>query len=493
MKLKKIIWLSFIAITIVFSSCKKELMDMNVDPNNPKSTDPDYVFTYSVANGLPSYTTEVNAGQWGLMYWVMYIAPMYGIEAGKEYQMSQSKDNLWSETYVNALNNAQEVIRLTKDNATLSNKYNIARIWKVILFQRLTDLWGDIPYSEALHGIDNYTLQPKYDTQQSIYYSLIDELKNSAESLDATKATFANGSDPIFNGDLTKWKKFANSLRFRLAIRISKVDPSYAQQVITDLQSVDLITSNLENAMYPYSNDNNHNPFYEVISNGQATNKNNPSKFFIDLLKSLNDPRIKVYAKPTPESVVFGIPDYDGVPNLLQPSASQWSQYQSNKFNISAFGDFFMRFDFPVPLISYSEVCFLKSEAALNGWYPGSAQQFYTDGVNANISYYSDTAIHQNDINNYISSLPAVSLENIITQKYISYAYQNEFEAYAEYRRTGYPVLKDYFGNTIDQANFPKRITYPVDELNLNSSNVNTAISHQGPDLQSTKLWWDVN
>jgi hypothetical protein len=268
------------------------------------------------------------------------------------------------------------------------------------------------------------------------------------------------------------------------------VDPLSAQAEIATLQGQSFISTNSENAIFPYNGDIR-NPLFDLVNSGQSGGRTYPSKFLIDHLKATNDPRIKVFAQYTLESTIIGIPDYDGVPNLVPSGSSIWSNYNSDASDVSKMGTWFLKQDAPGMIMSYAEVCFLKSEAALKGWYSGDAQQFYIDGVTANMQSYTGGGITTSQINTYVAALPPVSLENIITQKWISFTYQNGFEAYNEYRRTGYPVLKDYSGNAINANAFPNRLTYPATELSLNSANYYDAISHQGADNAATKVWWD--
>src|SRR6185436_20102761 len=149
-----------------------------------------------------------------------YFGTLGGVPAGKEYELNSGKDNLWNELYSQALMNAREVVQLTSSDPSLVNKTAIARIWQVYLFQQATDLWGSIPYSDALAGISGLNYSPAYDKQEKIYGDLLDELKNAAALLDQNKSTFAGNTDPIYSGNVTKWRAFANSLRLRPAMRI---------------------------------------------------------------------------------------------------------------------------------------------------------------------------------------------------------------------------------------------------------------------------------
>lgn len=492
MKITKSLLLFIGVMFLILPGCQKSMDELNVNPNAPVTTNPDYLFTYSVVKGMNSYITNTNVHYWLTMNWDMYFATLGGVDAGKEYDSNDGKDALWTEHYSQALMNAREVQRLTQNDPYLINKNSISRIWQVYLFSQLTDLFGDIPYSAALTGAAALNFTPGYDRQQNIYAAMINELKQATASLDPAKALFPGNADPIYKGSITQWTKFANSLRLRLAMRMSIVDPGKAQQEITLLQNAAFITNNNENAYFPYGGDVR-NPLFDLIQSGQSGGKTYPSKFLIDRLKATNDPRIAVFAQYTTESIIIGAPDYDGVPNLVPAGSSIWTNYNTDASDVSKIGTWFLKQDAPGVLMSYAEVCFLQAEAALNGWWNGSAQQLYETGVSANMQSYTGSGITATQISTYIATLPPVNQENILTQKWISFTFQNGYEAYAEYRRTGFPALKDYSGNPINTATYPNRLTYPATELNLNSVNYNAVVSVQGPDVAATKVWWDVN
>ena len=494
MKNKNIFTLFFAGIFFLLSTsaCKKSMDELNVNPNSPTTTNPDYLFTYSVVKGMNSYITNANVHYWLMMNWNMYFANLGGVDAGKEYDSNDGKDAFWTEHYAQALMNAREVQRLTAGNNYLINKNSIARIWQVYLFSQLTDLFGDIPYSQALQGATGLNFTPAYDRQQNIYPALINELKQATAAMDPSQALFPTNADPIYQGNITKWANFANSLRLRLAMRLSVVNPTKAQQEIADLQPAAFISTNSENAIFRY-NGEIRNPLYDLIQSGQSGGRTYPSKFLIDKLKSTNDPRIGVFAQVTIESIIIGIPDYEGVPNLVPSNSSIWGNYNTDASDVSKIGTWFLKQDAPGVLMCAAEVNFLKAEAALNGWWSGNAQQLYEDGVTANIQSYTGSGISAGQTTNYIASLPAVNQENILTQKWISFTFQNGYEAYAEYRRTGFPVYTDYSGNPINTNVFPNRLTYPPTEGNLNSANYNAALTNQGADVAATKVWWDGN
>lgn len=484
----------YLLLLIAFFACTKDFEELNKNPTSPPSMNPDLLFTYSVKSSMGAYPENIIMHQRGIMQWIMFNATYGGVEEGKEYYLPATKDALWARLYTDGLMNAQDVIDLTKDEPLLLNKTSIARIRKVFLFLKVVDLWGDIPYSHALKGTTEYILNPKYDLQESIYLGLLDELKSAAQNLNAAKESFGS-ADPIFMGNIEGWKKFANSLRFRIAIRIGAKRPDISQQVIADLSSVALISSNNENALFNFTSDFENFLYLNYSKSEHFEIFCLPSKFLVDLLVNSNDPRVKVFFTPAPVPL-YGY--YCGVPNLLKTDDPVWSNFLGPGVDLSGVGNWFLRSNTPDVLLSYSEVCFLKAEAALNGWWQGNAQNLYEEGIRANMEFYKDSAnnsyISNNEIISYLASVPPVNLENIITQKWISFVFMNSFEAYAEYRRTGFPVLKDYNGAPINTTHFPKRFTYPANEMSYNRANLMEAINRMGgSDNPQIPLWWDAN
>jgi len=486
------------AIVIIFTACKRNLTELNVNPNEVTYVNPALLFKQSLKDGAGSYNTDVNVEQWGLMTWMMYMAPKGGHSPGEEYVIPGGKDGFWDEQFSNALVGIQETLNLYSDSVKYTNEIAIAKIWKVFLFHRMTDLWGEVPYSEALRGYDDLIYLPKYDSQQEIYFHFLDDLKASSSAIDEANPLSTPDADLIYSGDLHKWRLFANSLRLRLAINIKFIAPEKYNEVLKELEQAEFFTKNDDSAHFPF-NEEKKNHLYETFFTNQGTVQNNPSKFLVDMLQQKNDPRAAVFFQKTELSLAqpWLYPEYKGVPNLLANNSETWSSYDSNWGDISKIGTWFLRAETPGVIMSYSEVCFLKSEAALDGFFPQSSDFYLKEGIKANMNFYTEYGeieheISEQKITNYISNLSGSTLEDIIMQKWISFAFENGFQAYSEYRRTGYPVLLNFNNTPIDNSIFPVRLPYPTSEITLNSENYNNAVSRQGTDNEFTKLWWDV-
>jgi hypothetical protein len=346
-------------------------------------------------------------------------------------------------------------------------------------------LWGDVPYSEALQAnTDAIVLSPKYDAQQEVYTDLLKELKEAAGSFDPNLDD-VGAADPLFGGDIIAWKRFANSLRLRLAIRISAADPTLARQHGEEvINSGLLISSEMESARFPHNANNGSAIFqlFNTLVDDDPVIHYYPSEFFINLLEVKADPRLAFFSNPTEESQIFGFDDYVGIPNLNLNTELE----AFNPFNTSLVDERFFTEAMESNTLSYSEVCFLQAEAAMLGW-GGSQQERYEAGVSASMAYFG---VNQTDIDGYLAGNGAFngSLEQIITEKWIGFQYRDGFEPFAEYRRTGFPKLVDKNGEVIDDNFFPQRLPYPESEILFNGANVSAV--GEGINETSTKVWW---
>ncbi len=485
----------FVISLLIFSSCiKNNLSELNENPNEQTQANPELLFKYSLREGVGSYNTDVNVEQWALMNWVMFTASKNGVTPGEEYVIPGGKDQFWNEQYADALINVQTALNIMGDSVKYVNHRAACMIWKVFLFHRLTDLWGDIPYSKALQGYSDFNLMPSYDSQQVVYFDMLAQLKTASEMINPAKAFFPEDADLVYKGNAELWRKFANSLRLRLATRLRYVAPEKYTAELQELKNAPLIAANSESALFPFNSEKK-NHLFEAYFSGQATVQNNPSRFLTEYLKNTNDPRIEIFLEPAPIHEVFPWFDkYVGIPNLLPANSPQWANFQEDWSDVSGIGKWFLRNETPGVLLSYAEVCFLSAEAAEFGVF-SDMQGYYEAGIRANMQFYGEYGeqahvIPENKINAYINSLGTADLENIISQKWLTFTFENGYEAYAEFRRTGYPVLTDYFDNSINKEIYPKRLPYPTSESTLNAENYNAAVQMQGADNEFTKLWW---
>jgi len=371
---------------------------------------------------------------------------------------------------------------MTKDAAAASgsneNQVAICRILKVLVFQIITDIWGEIPYYDALKGRENFS--PRYDPQDEIYEDMVKELTEAAEQIDLNAPGMEG--DIIYGGDMTAWKLFANSLKMRVGIRMTEANPSLAGDAIESAFENGVFLSNSDNALYPYLADaNNYNPFYAFYLSYTDFAISN---ILVDFMTPLNDPRLPIYADPAPATnTIIGMPY--GVSNAIASSIPIEE--------ISLPGQAVRQATTKGIIMTYSEVLFIMSEAVQRGWNVGgeTAESLYQQAITASMEYWGVDPL---DISTYLAN-PSVAYDpnnykkSIGEQKWIS-LYMNGIESWSEWRRLDYPQLQPA-PDAVMGRDIPRRKAYAKSEYDLNGAHVLEAINRQGPDEMETRIWWD--
>ncbi|WP_343673386.1 SusD/RagB family nutrient-binding outer membrane lipoprotein [Chitinophaga sp.] len=471
---KYILWVAGIAL--VLTSCSKELERINKNPNEAESAQPDYLLTNGIKTNVDTYWGTDASMETSLLY-VQYWAKIQYTDPDKYIPAATSIQTIWNNFYAQGIEDFTTLIQLgdTLHNPNYQAVGIIMRSW---IFQVLTDLYGDVPYSQTAN-IEKY-LTPKYDNQRDIYIGLLAELK-TAVSLINTSGD-AIGGDVLYSGDMNKWKKFANSLRLRIALRIADQEFDAAKAVFDEIgaDNSGLIAANSENAQLIYLASPNQNP---VAKNRETRSDYRISKSVVDLLHTYNDPRLSVYgAIPKDTNAVVGITN--GLPT---DSASRLG------FNkTSDVGAVFTATTAPAVIFNYAELLFIKAEAAQRGLLSGDAADLYKQAVTASLHQYS---ISDATIATYLAQ-PSVAYDaanyrkSIGEQKWLA-LFGEGLEGFAEWRRLDYPVLKPAYAGVLD-GKIPLRLTYPSAEQALNGANYKAAVAHQGADQLITRLWFDV-
>ncbi len=474
--------ITFVAIIAMLIACTEDFEDINTDPNliTIEQVNPDAILTFVLKesifditdfDGIGHYSGYVNSPSSGF--------PLQNIEGG----FGEYRGNIV---------NIKEVERLTEGEPDLSNKNAIAQIWRVWLFYRITDNMGDVPYTEAGLGVDNLETKPVYDAQEFIYNDLLNTLKTAAARLTDNPGLKSYGSaDILYQGDAESWKRFANTLRLRLAMRVRYADAALAQQHIDDVINGPLIESNDQNAAVTAEGDDaldndNRGPFFNYVANNQG-NPLHPSLTVSENLLKYNDPRLSIYLKES-ENAGYRSRPFNLVTEDLKP------RYTGD--SITSVGESFRISDYTFKVFTAGETKFLKSEAALAGLAPGDPETLYREGIQAAMELYS---VDQAEIDTFLAGSAGTltgtdeeKLEQIINQKYLAIYYQTH-EAWAEYRRTGYPRIFISPGPSDTGGEMPRRQKYPLDEYSKNQANVEAAAAKlsNGDDAMS-KVWWDA-
>ena len=521
--MKKYICRSALALSFLAgaASCNKNLESINNDPNHITQSSMDYKLLFTAAQ-VYTAGTDYEAWRNSLIYCSVMMQHLSSLQSywnGDKYTYSAGYNSAyWDREFPNAVTDIEEVLNAYKDDATNVNAYNIARIMRTVIYQRMTDLYGDIPYSEAGQGYISGQSYPKYDKQQDIYLDMLKELNEAAQALDVDATNNLSSADLIYQGDAAKWKKFAYSQMLRLAMRMTKVDPSTAQTWVGTAVAGGMFVSNDDNAIIKHDN----NTTTASNGNGLTLVYNDPnasrvSQSFVDRLKSTGDPRL-VYMTTicTNPSTPYGTTGFDygdttwakqlGMPNGYDQlgattDISHAANYPGSINGYSLVNRYtFARLDAPTFILTYAENQLLLAEAAFRGWTSGSAADYYEKGVKAAMAQLTQTGaspgVSDAQATAYLSANPyntSTALEQINTQYYIA-TFMDEYEAWSNWRRSGYPVLTPvvYYAN-VTNGTIPRRFTYPTSEATINSTNYNDAISrYTDGDKMTSRMWWDA-
>lgn len=510
MKFKEII----LAIAILFAAagCTENFDELEKDPvalsANPAGQ---LTFTQLCMSGDGYYQWRAN-----LIYSGGFVQHYAGAWNVTEYGTRFKKNDdyataIWRNGYANELKNVVDILEKTSGDPAAVNMNAVAKIMKVMVAQRLTDLYGDIPYSEAGLGFSKGIVTPKYDTQEEVYMAFFSELDEAYNQLNAGGGTVRG--DLFYNGDIAKWKKLANTLRLRLGMRLSEIKPAEAEKQVKAALLNGVFESNLDNCIMKHLDATfNDNPAaIDFRGNGLAyafvgnEHGDHFSSLVIDYLRDNADPRLTMLATPKTSSSITGM---GGQP--VQPGEKLYEGVRPGTFRWDAPGgataasgiqSYFKEKTTPFLHVSYSETQLLLAEAAYRGWITGvPAAEYYKRGVEAGIkqlSIYGAPSANQTEIDTYLNAKPLVAgteKEQIATQLWITYIF-NSIEAYSNWRRTGFPQLLPITNPDSETGGVvPTRLYYPNDEMQKNETNYMEALSRMGGKNEWTnKVWWDAN
>ncbi len=491
---------------VLFTSCDAGFDELNVNKTAATSINPVFTFNNALVNtSLPANTIMYEVGIVQQM-----VTPNSGVLTGANFNQ-ENGDNTqanWQRMYRNVIRNTYDVINTTKALPARSNLYNMARIWQSYAFLILTDTYGEVPYSEAGKGYIDQLILPKYETQQSIYTGIIKELTEASAALDASKTK--ESAEILYGGDVPKWKKMANSLLLRVGMRLTKVDPALAKTTVEKAIAGGLMASNADNCFIKH--DANYvNGLGNLLNSTEAANFY-IAKPFLDHLKKTADPRLKsiavryVGATSGPQQVAARA-NTDPTIQIGMPFGFDNSTVvgQSKTDGLVSFYDYsqvdrkrLLKVDAPFYLITYAQTQLLLAEAAQRGFTSGTVEDYYKAGVKAHMAQMADydagAAVAAADVDTYLTTNAydaTKALELINTQYWVA-SFLNGPEAFANFRRSGFPKLtpNPFPGKGI-KGNFINRLSYPTSEISINSVNLKESIARQGANDLDTKVWWD--
>lgn len=465
-----------LALMAMVSSCN-DYLDINTDPNQPEHPG-DLDLLLADITSTTSYNL-VGGGNWTRYgaQWIQHIANNANAPTVATYRFNTSScNNEWAfYSYAGVLINCKKTIEFAEEDEQWHHA-GIAQVLMAHNYALLADWWGDIPFSEALGRENNIT--PVFDDQQAVYAGIQDLLDEAIVNLLKTPDVGVGAGDFYFNGDAAAWLKVAYGLKARYHMHLTNAPGADAQTQAT--LAIDAITKGMtataDEARFDYQN----SPGSEAPWNQWVTkfaNSMQASKYMVDKLAATNDPRLPIYADLNQDTLYVGF--------------TSGEQSTTTLGEISSIGSYFLDADFDVPLMTYTEQLFLKAEAHLVLGETAEAEAAYEEGIRTHMSQLSgngelNTVISQTDQDDYIAAHPLNDLEDLINQKYIASYIVGSFEAYNDYRRTGFPSDLQAAPNG-DYDAIPTRMIYTDTEINNNVANVPTGVTPE------SKVWWDAN
>ncbi|MEO6230274.1 MAG: SusD/RagB family nutrient-binding outer membrane lipoprotein [Ferruginibacter sp.] len=506
-----------LVLIICIASCTKGFEEKNRNPYGITSIDPGLLFTGAERN--------MNVGSWdGEQTIVQQYVNAYNAGATAGFQFNLDVDGYsndrWNGVYPNVVKPLVQIISIIKDDPAKKNLYDMVRIWKAFAFMTLVDTYGDVPYTDAGKAYLESISYPKYDKAADIYADLYTELKTATADLSVSNGYVA--SDLFFGGasgtvttQVAHWKKIGYSLMLRLGMRYSKIDATKAASIAKEAFAGGVILSNSDNVVVTQYNG--------TVPNGFSNLQRNISPYFyylaepfVNQLKSTADPRLKYigasYANPTTITSTrdttlanqYGFPvGYDAVSFLTAPGSRGAKGGGLNYTQLNY--DVMVSTVAPALFITNSQTQLLLAEATFRGWITGglTAQQYYEAGVRAAMDEWKlfpgtfSPAVSDAEKDNYLLQ-PAIAYNDANALKLINTQYwieciTNGAEGFANWRRSGFPVLlrNTYNDDLVPGGGFVKRMSYPDVEKASNAANYAAAAASMGGDGLTQRVFWD--
>ncbi len=532
--MKKIYNLCLLALSFtLITACDSGFDALNTSKTGAITLDPAFVLNNAVINSSPTSSLiyeEAIVQQW--------FSSNTGVLEGGNFNklvVNNTPAN-WTNYYQNVLKYTNDVITRTKSDPTRGNLYQMARILQANAFLILTDTYGDIPYTEAAGGYTSQLFFPKYETQQSIYPKIIDELTQACAGFDA--AVRIETADALYGGSITQWKRFGYSLLLRAGMRLSKADATKAQATVAAAFAGGVILANADNAIVKHDA-NFINGFGNTVNGGEAANFY-LAEPFVKALRGIAgnvgnttslDPRLAAIAiryagarsgadqlavnisnAPADQ---YGMPigSTDGSADVSGATLPAGGAYGTpaaprtgSRFSYSQVDrNRMVKRTSPMFIVTAAQTNLLLAEAAVRTWVPGGnaqADTYFKNGIRAHmdqmVSYDAGSAVSAANRDAYVTaegtlnvSSAAASIGQIGYQYWVASFFHGP-EAWANFRRTGAPALTaNPFSGSAVPGSFISRLTYPPSETLVNTKNVTDAISTLGGDALGTKVWWN--
>ncbi len=486
-------WGTLLAFALTLSSCTHNFEEINTDPNRPEQVNPGVVLgqmQYRIVNN------SIQAAR-NFTHELMQVdAPRSSTSGlGVHRYVINPGAGVWTSFY-QSLTDIEDIYAIA-DRLKENNYKAIVLVYKCWAYSILTDLYGDIPYSQAIKATDGI-FKPVFDKQKDIYLQILKDLETANSLFDDTKA-LTYGGDMVYNANaltgsknvgIQRWKKFANSLRLRLLLRLSKREgevnvKEQITAIVADPVKYPTFAVNADEAIFRYPGTF---PFFNPYYNARTLDWREGTyftEFFLNQLNAAQDPRRAVWAIPV---TVNGTPTFRGIqsgyPTTLEYVVGQNSSYTDALKTLPQLG----------VMMTLAEVEFIKAELALKGYTTGKTPKAHYDaGITASMAQWGAAMpagfLSQKAVEYNAAATPETQLEQILLQKYIAYLFV-DYQAWFEKRRTGYPVLPRGTGIPAENK-FPSRVPYPTYLQSLNPEGLSNAVTSMGGDKSEGKVWWE--
>jgi len=484
MKKISILFVSILSLSILSVSCDADFENVNKNPNRPEVV-PAHLLLGNIIRINQNVMYGMQQGGDMGMCWSQQVSKVQYNDEERYIPRAGAIDGVWTTLYSSVLTSSQEMYKIA-DSEGNDNLKGISLVLQANAFQILTDLYGPIPFKEF--NVPN-NVKPAYDTQEEVYKGILKMLTDADALLASNTGNVPTTSDLVYQGDATKWRKLANSLHLKALMRISKVAGEIDVNVATEVQKLvaagKLMTSNADSAQLNYlAAQPDANPIYETVVFG-AREEYKVSSVMVDKLVASNDPRLGVFASP-----IDNAGNYAG--NI--PGTENSGNYDG----FSALGDFYLDPTLPGVILSYAQVEFYLAEAANEGFLTGTsdlvaAADHYNKGITANMTFNGVGAsapafLSEPDV--LFSGTQADAKKKIGEQMWVSLFGQG-FEAWTEWRRTGFPALTPVVNAAPGVTTIPSRLFYNTSEVTFNNASYNAGVVLlKGQDKLTTRLWW---
>ncbi|MCC8408286.1 SusD/RagB family nutrient-binding outer membrane lipoprotein [Mucilaginibacter sp. UR6-1] len=522
---KRYIFSFLVAGATFMASCTKNFEEINTQPDKTTEIDPNYFMSQA----------QIQFSQTGydqLLFqsmWVQSLASTYNYYTnGDKYVFSSGGTGYYANTWNRAYTALGLVVRmrtLIKDKPEYANLDACATIMQAMIIQRITDLYGDAPYSQA--GLaDNGVYEPVFDKQEDIYAAILTQLEQATAALDASKA--GPTADLLYGGNVAQWKRLGYSLMLKAGMRLTKVDPQTARTWVEKAYAGGTMSSVADNAKVLTDPNGNASSNADALRVTDDFREVRWGRTLLNYMQSTDDPRVSAIAEITvgngrranenrdlpgnnADSLQLGMPNGYTITSIVnapnypgstpaadaQDAAAPLGKYSRPRLQVyadRASANF---------IYTYGESELLLAEAATRGWATGAAATHYANALTADmatLAQYNTTGaatVNASDIATYVTAHPlvaATALQQINMEYYVATSTTFNFnETYANWRRTGIPQLTPVtFSGQFITGQIPRRVPYPGSLINTNGANYQAAVQSQGPDNFATRVWWDA-